>query len=587
MKIAIYCRVSSEQQVSKGVSLKDQRQRGIDFCKEKNYEYQVFEDAGISGSKNEDERPALFELMKKTLTIKSSKGIVLEKPEFDGVYITDFDRISRQTADYHRIKQHFYENKIVIFDKGQIIDLYDSTTSLLVDIKGSLASYELSQLKERVKRNLERSVIEGKAGGGAILNYGYRKDENKKLIVNEDEAIVVRQIYDLCLKGMGSKKIASELNRLKIPTKRTNVPKGKLMIRGRMVNEFVWRDSTIYRILTNSIYCGERNFKGKKYNCPSIIEKSLFQLTQEVLKERKHFVNTTNKHSYLLKGLIICPICKNLFYGRKRTDLKDNQYTCCSQRYNEYCGNRGINIDKLDKIIWKTIIDLPKRMKGLVIDKNELYVKSVNEEIEKSSKILHNLEEKKNQLIQLYIQNEVVYESLKSNIDELVEEINKRRKYIDEKVRQIEMSNQHRSIVDSIRKQINSLKKRELDFEEKQRIVRNYISFIVVKWSEKRQEHLTWTFFRITELSDLSIQGLSSITYNKSGFSYREKKVAYEYRIGTIRPEISETDDGRRTYSFVEEKDDYLTIEDFTDEEYENFKELIWKARKRKGIINV
>lgn len=586
MKVAIYCRVSSDQQVSKGVSLKDQRQRGIEFCKEKNYEYQIFEDAGISGSKNEDERPSLMELMKKTLAIKSSKGKVLEKPEFDGVYITDFDRISRQTADYHRIKQHFYENKIVIFDKGQIIDLYDSTTSLLVDIKGSLASYELSQLKERVKRALERSVIEGKAGGGPVLNYGYCKGEDKKLMIDENEAEVVRKIYDMSLKDYGTKRICNELNNLKIPTKRSQTSKGKLLIRGKMIQEFLWRDSTIYRILTNSLYCGERKFKGKIYSAPAIIDKSLFQLVQEKLKERKHFVNTTNKYSYLLKGLILCPICKNLFYGRKRKDLSDNQYVCCSQRYSEFCGNRGVNIDKMEKIIWNSILELPKRMKSLVLDKNDEYVNSVKDEIKKSKKILSNLDGKKNELVQLYLKNDVLYETLKSNIDELGFEINERKKYLDEKERQLEMSNNHIGLIESLKKQINSLKKTELDFSEKQRIVRNYISFIIVKWSEKRQEHLIWTQFRISELSDLSIQGLSKISYHKLGFLYRESKVAYEYRVGTLKPSISETEDGRRVYDFLEEPDDYFTIEDFTENEYENFKELIWKARKRKGIVN-
>ena len=84
----------------------------------------------------------------------------------------------------------------------------------------------------------------------------------------------------------------------------------------------------------------------------------------------------------------------------------------------------------------------------------------------------------------------------------------------------------------------------------------------------------------------MSIQGLSKISYNKLGFLYRERKVAYEYRVGTLKPSVSESEDGRRVYDFLEEPDDYFTIEDFTENEYENFKELIWKARKRKGIVN-
>ena len=50
MKIGIYNRVSTEKQASQGVSLRDQKQRGIEFCKKENYEYEIFQDSGLSGS---------------------------------------------------------------------------------------------------------------------------------------------------------------------------------------------------------------------------------------------------------------------------------------------------------------------------------------------------------------------------------------------------------------------------------------------------------------------------------------------------------------------------------------------------------
>lgn len=585
MKVAIYCRVSSEEQASKGVSLRDQKQRGVDFCEKNRYQYEVFEESAISGSKNEDERPKLFDLLKRTLMIKSSKGKVIERPEFQGLYISDFDRISRSTADFHRIKQHFYENEIVIFDKGKIVDLYDSTTSLLVDIKGSLASYELSQLKERVKRALERSVIEGKAGGGAVLNYGFCKGENKKLVVNETEAVVVKKIYDLCLQGYGTKRIANELNTQKIPTKRNNLKNGKLKIRGKVVKEFVWRDSTIYRILTNSIYCGEREFKGKKYKSPAIIEKSTFKLVQETLKDRKHYVNTTNKYSYLLKGLIICPICKNLFYGRKRADLSDNQYVCCSQRYSEFCGNRGINIDKIDNLIWKSVLELPTRIRTLVVDKNDEYVIALKSAIKGSEDTLSELENRKNKLVEEIYRSPKLSVIFRDNLNKLADNIEYETKNLQDKERQLEMANQHSSLVKTLESQINPFNKRKTTIEEKQRIVRSLISFIVVKWSEEREEHLIWTQFRISELSDLHIQGLSKVSYQRSGFTYKEKKVVYEFRVGSQKAEVTNTKEGGREYTFTPGVlDEYFTIEDFTDKEYENFKELIWKARKRKRL---
>jgi site-specific DNA recombinase len=455
----------------------------------------------------------------------------------------------------------------------------------MVSIKGSLAAYEIAKMKERIKLALERSVIDGKAGGGAVLNYGYCKGGNKILQINEDEARVVRLIYDFALTGMGTKRIANELNNQKIPTKRSNIPKGRLKIKGVVVREFVWRDSTIYRILTNSIYCGEREFKGRKYNSPAIIEKNKFMLVQELLKDRKHYVNTTNKYSYLLKGLIICPICKNLFYGRKRADLSDNQYVCCSQRYSEFCGNRGINIDKIDNIIWKSILELPKRIKSLVVDKNDEYVIALKNAIDNSKATLFELENRKNKLVEEIYRSPKLSSIFRENLNTLADNIEYETKNLQDKERQLEMSNQHSSLVKTLESQISPFNKKKVNIEEKQRVVRSLISFIVVKWSEERGEHLIWTQFRISELSDLQIQGLSKVSYHKSGFTYKENKIVYEFRLGSQKAEVSNTKEGGREYSFTPGVlDEYFTIEDFTDKEYENFKELIWKARKRKRL---
>jgi hypothetical protein len=407
------------------------------------------------------------------------------------------------------------------------------------------------------------------------------------LIIEEEEANVVRMIYDFCLKGIGSKRIANELNELKIPTKRSKSKTGTLKVKGKVKKEFIWRDSVVYRSLTNSIYCGERNYKGKIYKCPAIIDKRTYQLVQEILKERKHYVNTTNKHSYLLKGLILCPICKNLFYGRKREDLSDNQYCCSSQRYSDFCGNRGINIDKIEKIVWKSILELPERIKSIVVDKNDEYVKSLKEEIDKAKKLLINLEIKKNRMVEEIFRNEKLSTTFQKNLDSLAENIEYYTQNIQDNERQLEMSNQHGTLIKVLKKQLTPLKNQELEFEEKQRIVRSFISYVLVKWSELRGEHLIWTQFRISELSDLNIQGLSKITYDKLGFLYREKKIVYEFRVGSLKPVVEDLDGSGRTYSFEEGvKDEFFTIEDFSENQYENFKELMWKARKRKGITN-
>ena len=77
--------------------------------------------------------------------------------------------------------------------------------------------------------------------------------------VSLDSMDFQRQINDL-------QKIADKLNEEGIPTKRSKSEKGYLTLYGKKQEQFFWRDATIHRILTNSLYAGKRNFKGNILN---------------------------------------------------------------------------------------------------------------------------------------------------------------------------------------------------------------------------------------------------------------------------------------------------------------------------------
>ena len=82
MRIGIYIRVSTDEQKKVGISLRDQEQRGIEFCLRNGYEYEVFSDGGYSGSLGIEERPQLNRLVEK---------ILLKEREIDGIFIVDID----------------------------------------------------------------------------------------------------------------------------------------------------------------------------------------------------------------------------------------------------------------------------------------------------------------------------------------------------------------------------------------------------------------------------------------------------------------------------------------------------------------
>ncbi len=124
MKVAIYCRVSTQEQATYGVSLRDQKERGVSFCLDKGYQYEIFEDAGYSGTLSISERPALNKLINQVFL-----------DEIGGVFVVDFDRLSRDIKESFTIREQFKKHNVKLFDSTGEISLLDETHSLLLNVK--------------------------------------------------------------------------------------------------------------------------------------------------------------------------------------------------------------------------------------------------------------------------------------------------------------------------------------------------------------------------------------------------------------------------------------------------------------------
>lgn len=509
MKVGIYSRVSTEEQKIKGVSLKDQQLRGIDFCERNNYKYEVFEDGGYSGELQIAERPGLNNLFDK-----------IYAEEIQGVYVVDFDRLSRDENEGFVIKNTLIKNKIKLFDSSGEINLKDESQNLLLGIKILLSSFENQRTRVRIKRSLERGIIEGRAGGGPLMNYGYTKDENKLLIVNEAERPVVETIYQLCIEGKGTKVIAYELNKQNIPTKRNTTKTGYMKVRGESKTNFVWRDSVVYRILTNPIYKGERLYKGKVYNCPAIVSKDVFDMVQILLKERKNLVDTTNKYFYLLKGKIYCGECGSRFYGRKRIDLSDNQYICSSQRFRtEWCKTRGINIDYLNKLVCDQVSLLPqeidkffdwyKNNKIIVLKMGELRTYRENEKKTKT---------KIDNLINLGIDGSISKEVFNDKMKELNEELENILVKKAKALKNISLINLEDEVKTQIKSITDKIQDKSLKEEQKRELLRTIIDKINIFWNKENLKHSIVITYKIDKLIQFRLGKDIEIGYNKMGW---------------------------------------------------------------------
>ena len=530
MNIGIYARVSTQKQAEKGISIEDQIRRGKDYCHKNKYTYEIFKDEGYSGDLPIEERPALTKLFEK---------IFLKKKEIDGIFVVDFDRLTRNVKEALTIREILIENDVQLLELGGVVNLKDPTQELLLGIKGLLGAFERKKTIVRIKRTFETSVLQGKALGGKLTNYGYTKDENKILVIEPNEAKIVKRIYKLSLEGNGTKKIAETLNKEGVPTKRMNIGGAKLKVRETTKRKFIWRDAVIHKILVNPIYKGERHFRDLIIQCPAIIDESVFDAVQESLKKRTNFKDTTNKYFYLLKGLLVCAKCSNKFYGRKREDLSDNQYICLSQRYrSEFCGSRGINITKLEDWVWDSIMSLPLDLKkALKMRVNEQQVQSRNRVIEELQQNIIEFEKEADLILSLFREKGSQNNRFtKKRLTEIEKEITEIEKQIQKLERQNIKSEQEVEILTFLNDKLSPLKKGKVTNEKKQSIARALINQIKIFWDEENLQHQIQINYKFDKHSEILLTKNLTLTYKKMGYSIRAKNYLENIRVELRSP---------------------------------------------------
>ncbi len=490
MILGIYSRVSTEEQADKGISLDNQIYRGKQLATKIGWDFKVYQDAGISGTVSYTDRPGLKSMMNDI-----AKGVI------NGVFVFDGDRLSRaDLIETTLIKNVFKTHKIKYFELDREIDLNDFNQALLSDMKSLLANFEIKKTGARIASVLESNVRLGKVGGGALLNFGYTKDANKLLVIDEDEKPVVEYIFKLALEGKGTKMIATILNDEGILTKRGRVTTGKSMkVKGQKKETFLWRDSVIYRILTSTIYMGKRLYKENYYDCPAIVSEAVFSMVKEKLSTRNQFKDTTNKYDYLLKGLMHCQVCGGRFYGHKRANGKDNTYICNSQRYGEWCGNKGINIDWLDEFVIDYVNRLETTTGRAFIEASKDSVKSRKlKDFKHTQDALIDNERRRDKLTLMYEDDDIPREQFKDRLLTLNNEKDLLNITLNNLQNEIGVFNHKTTIQKYIKETVSDFKKLKTKAEKKLAL-QNIIDRINIRWDG--ESHVISVFYRLDNIT--------------------------------------------------------------------------------------
>jgi DNA invertase Pin-like site-specific DNA recombinase len=295
LRCAVYTRKSSEEGLEQEFnSLHAQREACEAYIASQRSEGWVlvrdqYDDGGISGGTLD--RPALQRLIRD-----------IETGMIDVVVVYKIDRLSRSLTDFARLVEVFERHNVTFVNVTQQFNTTTSMGRLTLNILLSFAQFEREVIGERIRDKFAASRKKGMwMGGWPPLGY---EVQDRRLVVVEHEAALVRRIFDRFAKTGSALAVARELNAAREVTKRrlcTNGPRG-----GRL-----WTKGAIYKVLANRAYVGEAIHKGVAYpgEHAAIIDQRAWDKAHAVMAEPAHRRGAATRAHVpaLLKGLIFGP----------------------------------------------------------------------------------------------------------------------------------------------------------------------------------------------------------------------------------------------------------------------------------------
>ncbi|WP_319412640.1 recombinase family protein [uncultured Cohaesibacter sp.] len=351
---ALYCRVSTSRQAEKDLSIPDQLRHARQYCEQRDWELvREFVEPGASATN--DNRRVFQELI--------AFACGPDKP-IDAVLVHSFSRFFRDDYDLETYRRRLQKHGVSLISMTQ--EIADSPQGDLIrSFITKCDAYHSAETAKHTTRTMLENARQGYWNGGKPP-FGYRTVEaekrgdrvKKRLAIDEDEATLVRRIYDLYTNGdgvsgpLGVKAIVNHLNDRGINR------------RGKM-----FYVSHVHDILQRTIYTGThyfnrldsktREIKPREewipVDVPPIIEQVVFDKVQRTL-EAKRPQNTPPRvvsGPTLLSGLLKCATCGGSMVLRTGKSGQYRYYACstCARKGKTACPGRSIRMDFMDDLI--------------------------------------------------------------------------------------------------------------------------------------------------------------------------------------------------------------------------------------------
>lgn len=405
VRVVFYVRVSTDEQALYGDSLRTQLDTLSKFAKENNYHVvDTYIDDGYTATNLN--RPGLQRLLDD-----------VRRGKIDLVLFVKIDRWSRGVRNYYKLQDVLEENKV---DWKAVLEKYDTTTTagrLQINIMLTIAENESSMTSDRIRAVFKNKIANGEVITGA-KRFGY-DIENKRLVINEKEKLIVQDIFNTYEKLMNLSKLVE-------------------YCQNRYDN---LKYNALKRMLTNYLYIGwhvSKNYGINKNYCESIIEQDQFERIQRLIamNAKAYKEKRPDKKDYVFSRILICNCCGNKLAGNTVGLVGSpprNIYRCVKHRRDKSCvNNYSVTELTLEKYLLENV---KKELEKYTL---EIEITEQKKEIPKAKINVDKINKQLEKLLAKYMDNKIndaqydkKYEELNRALEEAQNEIIEETKPID------------------------------------------------------------------------------------------------------------------------------------------------------------
>jgi site-specific DNA recombinase len=388
IRCAIYTRKSTEERTDQEfTSLQAQREAAEAFIKSQAGDGWVclpdsYDDGGFSGG-NMD-RPALARLLAD-----------IDAGKIDAVVVHRVDRLSRSLLDFAKMMVTFERRQVAFVSVTQQLNSATSMGRLVLNVLLSFAQFEREIISERTRDKIAAARRKGKwSGGHPVLGYDV-DPHTKKLLVNEEEAVRVRAIFQLYLEQQGLLPVLAELERRGWRNKRLQTRRGRAR-GGRLFTK-----PRLYELLRNVVYVGKVRYKQEVHpgEHAGIVDPALWQQVQDLLSAHGGAHGERRCSGSLLGGLLRCQACGCAMtpaHSANRSGKRYRYYTCTAAQRRGWhtCPSKalpagaveGFVLEQLriwaaDPLAWKKALGATLAQNAALLATKEAEVRVLDEEL--------------------------------------------------------------------------------------------------------------------------------------------------------------------------------------------------------------